>query len=1002
MERQTQSKPGTTKRAKSRRWPWVIAAVLTLVLLVVILAPVYLSSDGFKQMIQTKIDRATGGTAAIGKLSVGWLKGVQISDFRFQDGAGWARVSISGIDAQPRLGALLGGALSLGETIIDKPSIEIDLRKRPAPVARPPGRTTGPPKETAGLALLSDLVVNDGTVRLTDTGGKTIQVANLDSRLSVRPPGQPSRIEVDMVVADAGDNAQIHASGTVTPAKSSGWTLKGTSGDVVVEVNDLKLGSLAAVFELAGVELQAKGRISADVKGTLKDGKMEAVTAKVTGRNLDITGAALKGDRLQTSRLEVNAELAQEGQAIRIEELKALTDWASLTASGTMPTSVKSMSDLLKTEASYDLQGEFDCNLPALLSQMPKTFALKENMQITAGRITGTASTTTQGGRAAIKVQTQVTGLAGNVDGKALMLSEPVVASLELSADEKKTQLDALNISAAFAKINASGDFEKIDYDGQIDLAKFQAELGKFADLGPYEMAGQARSKGQIAIQEKTMAVSGMASVTQLALASADGNSVAEPRADIDFALNLDREKQVLAIDHTNVTGSFGQLTLANGTIPLNEESTVPLKAVVTARDLDLKKAKPYAVLFAGMPKTIELAGIAQSQITITGQNKVYRFQSDATKIQNFKLAVPEEEPFEQEQVTLLFDAQIDPNAKTINVERFRLDSPEIRIEKGQFEKTRQGKTTRVSGAIEGEWDWAAVGQIASPFLPAGLDLAGRRPVSLNFASTYPTDDPNSLMANLDASSSASFESAHYKGLNVGPTAVEVQIEQGMMTITPFTTTVNNGQLNFAANANFKEKSRLLRTPEPMLLAQGIELNKEMTAQLLQYVNPLFANVTGISGIANFQCEKLAIPLAADSGVQAEVVGTFSASDVLVEASGLLDEILKASGENLRGQKLTVRPTRIAFQNGVVQYSNMQIDVGDNPITFGGRIGQDGKLDMTVTLPWTLRGRTARVGRDRDAGPRIDVSLTGTIDRPKLDLGRLLQDQVFKALEGLF
>ena len=123
----------------------------------------------------------------------------------------------------------------------------------------------------------------------------------------------------------------------------------------MVEVNDLKLDSLAAVFELAGVQLQTKGQISADIKGTLKDGQMETVTAAITGRNLDVTGAALNEDRVQTSRLDVRARLAQSGQTVRIDQLLAQTDWASLTATGTMPTSAKSMSDLLQTDSAYDL-----------------------------------------------------------------------------------------------------------------------------------------------------------------------------------------------------------------------------------------------------------------------------------------------------------------------------------------------------------------------------------------------------------------------------------------------------------------------------------------------------------------------------------------------------------------------------------------------------------------------------------------------------------------------
>ena len=425
-------------------------------------------------------------------------------------------------------------------------------------------------------------------------------------------------------------------------------------------------------------------------------------------------------------------------------------------------------------------------------------------MQITGGRATGSATTTTRDGRATIAVQTEVVGVAGNVDGKALSLSEPVVANLRLSADAKKTQLDALEVTASFAKINASGEFEQIDYDGSIDLTTFQSEMGKFADLGPYQVAGAITSQGRVSIQDSNVAATGSASVTDLVLASADGNSVSEPQANVDFAVNMDNVDQALALDRVDIKGSFGLLSAKGGTIPLSETSSVPMKVDVTAQDLDLAKMKPYAVLFASFPKSMELAGITRSQIAVTGQKGKYRLQTADTHIQNFRLVAPEKEPFEQEQVTLWFDVQIDPNAKAINVEKFELQSPQITIKKGQFKKTSEGNTAKVQGTIEGDCDWAAIGPLASPFLPEGLTLGGKRALAVNFATTYPADDPNMLLANLDATTLTGFDKAEYKGLNVGSTNVDIRIEKGLMTITPFTTTVNNGQLNFAAKANFK------------------------------------------------------------------------------------------------------------------------------------------------------------------------------------------------------
>ncbi len=996
-------KQDVAKRKRSRRWPWVLLGILLILVLLVALAPVYLSSDGFRRMIQAKISESTGGTADIGDLSVGWRKGVRISDFSFREQNGWAAVSIDGIDVQPHLASLLGGTVSLGKTVIDRPAVEIDLRKRPAPAPAPAGGPEAPAPPGAGLAMLGDITINDASIHVTDTGGKAVQIAQLNSTLNLRLPGQPSRFEAKMAVGQAEDTATVRAQGTVTPAKADGgWTFKGTTGDVVIEVNDLDLESLAPIFELAGVELQAQGRLSADITTAVQDGELETLRAAVAGRNVDITGALLKGDRVQTSKLAVDARLMREGQTVRVEQLDAHTDWANVTAAGAVPLTAKSLTDLLKSDASYNLKGNFDCNLPALLSQMPATFGLKEGMQITSGQVRGDISTTTEGGRAIVLAQTKIAGLTGTVDGKPLALSEPVAANLRLSADDKTARLDAMDLSAAFAQVTAKGDFNDITYDGRVDLAKFQSELGQFADLGPYRMTGQVTSKGQVAIQDQRIGATGTASLRQLVLTSADGNSVSEPAADVTFAFALDQAKQALAVSRLDAQGSFGAIAVKDASIPLDKTSSVPMNAAVSARNVDLQKITPYAVLFASLPQNLRLQGLAESALTVTGREGAYRIRTENTRIQDFVLSTPGKKPFAEKQVTAVFDALVNPEAKTFDVETFTLDSGQIKIDFGQVKQARQGDRIQVQGTVQGECDWAAVGQLASPFLPEGLEMSGRREISLNFASNYPADDPNGLMANLDGSARVGFDSASYKGLNIGATDVQVNVEKGLMKIEPFSTTVNNGQLNFAGQADFKEKDPMLRTAAPLVLAKGIELNREMTGTLLQYVNPLFANVTGLSGIANFECQTLVIPLAAGLERKAEVTGTISADNVLVEASGLLDEILKATGQSLRGQRLTIRPTNLSLQNGIVRYDNMQIDVGDNPISFGGAIGLDQSLDMTVTLPWTFKGRTARVDKEGQAGQRIGVPLTGTISSPKLDLKKFLQEQLFRGLGDLF
>jgi hypothetical protein len=275
--------------------------------------------------------------------------------------------------------------------------------------------------------------------------------------------------------------------------------------------------------------------------------------------------------------------------------------------------------------------------------------------------------------------------------------------------------------------------------------------------------------------------------------------------------------------------------------------------------------------------------------------------------------------------------------------------------------------------------------------------MAGKRQDTINFFSEYPAGQPDQLLANLNSKAKIGFDKAQYMGLYFGPTEVDIQIRNGLLDIAPFTTAVNNGQLSFAGRADFKQKPTLLKTPGPIEVAKNIQINKETTDKLLMYVNPIFANAVDVSGLANFSCQKLAIPLAKGAKNDIEVIGTISANKLQLQTSDLLGQILTIAGGSAR-EELTIHPTNFALQKGFLRYDNMQVDVGNNPVNFKGVIGLDKSLDMTVTLPYTTSGRTARVDRET-TGDRITLPLKGTVTKPELDTAKLLEQQLQKQLE---
>jgi hypothetical protein len=105
---------------------------------------------------------------------------------------------------------------------------------------------------------------------------------------------------------------------------------------------------------------------------------------------------------------------------------------------------------------------------------------------------------------------------------------------------------------------------------------------------------------------------------------------------------------------------------------------------------------------------------------------------------------------------------------------------------------------------------------------------------------------------------------------------------------------------------------------------------------------------------------------------------------------------------------MTLHPTEFVLGDGFLSYQNMQIDVEDNPLNFRGEIGLDHSLSMEVTLPWTQEFDNVKTGQP--SADRITVPIEGSLDRPRIDTGKfieqqgrqLIENELKKQLERLF
>jgi hypothetical protein len=226
-------------------------------------------------------------------------------------------------------------------------------------------------------------------------------------------------------------------------------------------------------------------------------------------------------------------------------------------------------------------------------------------------------------------------------------------------------------------------------------------------------------------------------------------------------------------------------------------------------------------------------------------------------------------------------------------------------------------------------------------------------------------------------------------GLNFGETNVDIKVDKGYLTLVPFTTTVNNGQINFGGTADFKKKPTMFRTPGPMRIVKDIQLNVEITNKLLAKINPIFSGTSSITGLADFDCNSLAVPISGGRQEDIEIAGTVSLTNVKMSPTGLMGAIVAASGASA-GDLMMVHPTPFTVKDGFVRYTNMQMDIGPLPFNFGGSVplNPDREIeDLRITLPISATGKIVRVGRDTEA-QRMSAYIKGTPKNPKLDIGK--------------
>jgi hypothetical protein len=599
-----------------------------------------------------------------------------------------------------------------------------------------------------------------------------------------------------------------------------------------------------------------------------------------------------------------------------------------------------------------------------------------------------------------------ITNFAQGTGDQRTAFEQPIRVTAQAGQVGDAIRIDQLNVQSGFFTVDTSGDMNNLRYTVQANLAETQKFAGQFADMGGLVMQGRLNVSGTVSLTDDAISVTSQGAAQQLRLTR---EGVQTPVTDAQ--LNLEgvylRTAEVLRVASANITSTPATIQVSNLAYPLARTDEVQPISLNARAQVDLAQAWPFVQVFAETPEGMAVAGRMNAGVQISSQGSQVRVLTEDAAITNLRISQPDAEAFTQERVSLQADVLLDTEEKTIDVRTLNLRGTQgqqlIEVTKGTVDRTVSQDTTLLKGQFEAAYDLRALTSFAGPFLPQKLTMEGQRRGFFNFQSEYPTAQPERMAANLNGQGSVGFTRANFMGLKFGETELNLNIRNGLMQFELPDARVNQGTLRLAAQVNLAEEKKTLQLMRPMKVLENVQLDDELTRNLLVYLNPLFANQTNVTGVASLECSRLAIPLSASMNpADVLLTATVAMNDVNLRATGILGEILSRT-DNRSRWTASLQPTQVVMQQGTLQYRNMEFILDRYPIGFSGRVlfqsEPEPTLEMTVALPYTGRLETIHTGEDLSR--RVSAPIRGPVSNPQIDLGGLFESVIQRGLEEL-
>ncbi len=600
-----------------------------------------------------------------------------------------------------------------------------------------------------------------------------------------------------------------------------------------------------------------------------------------------------------------------------------------------------------------------------------------------------------------VSVQSRLVDFRGAMQGREIVLEQPVKVDAEIARQDQRYQVDRLQLESPFCTLHSTAQEDGLAYELTADLTRTQEFVTQFVSLGDMTVGGNVEASGLVRFEDSGTAVTGTGKFARLTLADEETRTEAT-EAQAAFDLRFAADWTALSVESLQWTSDPATVKLTASHVPLGGKVTTPLDWHVNGT-ADLVKAMPFISVVHPLPDGMSLAGKLRAETQGTYDGKAWTVSLAPSVIEGLVLRRPEVQPFIQDTVAVAGKAVIDTAAKSIDVRDVDVlaqrGESKIHITKGTYTQSETEQGHHSEGRFDAEYALRSDSPLASGVVPDGLDMAGTSRAT--FKSTYAADEPDGFVKGLQAEAAMDLAGTRFKGLAVESGQADLRITEGRARIHVPEAKANGGTMRFDGTVNLAASPRMLECPEPLHLVEGVQINEEMGRELLVYLGPLLAGQGTLSGTLDFQSRRLAVPLGSGHADKAVLEGTVAMDQVKLQSRGFLAELLSQT-DNRGDVTAKLLPTDITLKDGVLRYDSMEWHVGRYPVGFFGAVGLDKQLDLNVRLPYRVdyeRPPVATVHVGDDLGSRLVLPVEGMADNPQVRLDRLLENIGRDAIE---